>query len=263
MRRIALISDIHGNLAALQAVLDDIVSQQVDDLFCLGDVVGYGPEPAICMARVMEAVPPGHTIMGNHDNAVIHEPIGFNRSARQAALWTRQEVRTGPLRLFGGKRRRWNWLRSLPSTLNEGDALLVHASPRHHLEEYVLEEHTHGISFTGEDPHLLLEENFALVKSVCFIGHTHRPGVVTDGDYAWHSLADCDLQWTIDERKAIINVGSVGQPRDGNPKACYAIYDGQSVTWRRVEYDVERTRQLIYANPHLDNRLGDRLLEGR
>ncbi|MFW5882203.1 MAG: metallophosphoesterase family protein [Planctomycetota bacterium] len=263
MRRIAIISDIHSNIPALEAVLADIDSQQVEAIYCLGDVVGYGPDPAVCMAKVMDVVENGRTIMGNHDNAVIHEPIGFNRSARQAAIWTRQTVRAGFLDILGSKRRRWKWLRELPTSMAEEDVLFVHASPRHHLEEYLLEEHIYGVSFTGEDPSLLLEENFALVEHTCFIGHTHRPGVMVDGDYAWISLPDTAYRWTIDERKAIINVGSVGQPRDGDCRASYVVFDGESVVWRRIEYDIEQTRKRIYANDQLDNRLGDRLLEGK
>jgi len=194
---------------------------------------------------------------------VIHEPIGFNRSARQAALWTAKVAKPGPLTFFGKKRRRWKWLCSLRTTFREEDALFVHASPRHHLEEYILEEHTKGISTTGEDPQILLQENFEIVEHTCFIGHSHRPGLITGDDQAWHSLDDMDHHWNIDERKTLINIGSVGQPRDANPQACYVIFDGQEVRWRRVDYDVEATRRLIVENDVLDNRSGDRLLEGR
>jgi len=262
MRRIAIISDIHSNMAALNAVLADIASQHVDAVYCLGDVVGYGPEPAEAMRAVIAACQPGKVICGNHDHAVIHEPIGFNAEARNAALWTNQVVRASWFH-FGGRKGRWDWLRALPTTFTEDDVLFVHASPRQHLEEYVLEEHTQGRSFMGEDPKLLLDENFALVQHTCFIGHTHRPGVITGDDYKWHSLAALGQRWTIDARKTIVNVGSVGQPRDADPRACYVIYDGASVEWRRVAYDVERTRRLIHNNPMLGNHLGDRLLVGR
>ena len=109
----------------------------------------------------------------------------------------------------------------------------------------------------------MLDENFALVDHTCFVGHTHRPGVVTGDDYNWHGLQALNYRWSIDECKTIINVGSVGQPRDGDPRSCYVIYDGESVEWRRVEYNVEATRNLIYRNPNLGNHLGDRLTLGR
>jgi predicted phosphodiesterase len=263
MRRIAIISDIHSNMAALEAVVADIGTQRVDAVYCLGDVVGYGPQPVEAMKVIISICEPGKILCGNHDHAVVHEPIGFNAEARNAALWTNQVTRAGFMSFIGGKRRRWNWLRELPTSFTEGDVLFVHASPRQHLEEYILEEHTNGRSLMGEDPRQLLEENFALVDHTCFIGHTHRPGVITDGDYHWNSLQSLELRWKIDKRKTIINVGSVGQPRDGDPRACYVVFDGASVEWRRVAYDAEKTRQLIIANPMLGNHLGDRLLIGR
>jgi len=263
MRRIAIISDIHSNMAALNAVLTDIGAQRVDAIYCLGDVVGYGPQPVEAMRTIIKVCEPGKILCGNHDHAVIHEPIGFNAEARNAALWTNQTIRAGLLSWLGGKRKRWNWLRDLPTSFTEGDVLFVHASPRQHLEEYVLEEHTQGKSFMGEDPRQLLEENFALVPHTCFVGHTHRPGVITDGDFTWHSLQRMDYHWVIDKRKTIINFGSVCQPRDGDPRSCYVIFDGATVEWRRVPYDVEKTRKLILDNPMLGNHLGERLLVGR
>jgi predicted phosphodiesterase len=263
MRRIAIISDIHSNMAALDAVLADIAQQNVESIYCLGDVVGYGPQPVEAMKKIIEVCEPGKVLCGNHDHAVVHEPIGFNTEARNAAMWTNQVTRAGLMSFIGGKRRRWNWLRSLPTSFVEDDVLFVHASPRQHLEEYILEEHTQGRSFMGEDPKQLLDENFALVEHTCFVGHTHRPGVVTGDDHAWHSLASLNYHWTIDPRKTIINVGSVGQPRDGDPRACYVVFDGATVEWRRVAYEIEKTRELILANPMLGNHLGERLLVGR
>lgn len=262
MARIALISDIHASMAALDAVLSDIDGRQVDHIYCLGDVVGYGPQPAQAIDRVMDVCTAGKCITGNHDYAVVNEPIGFNRSARDAILWTNEVLRPGFFSL-GARRRRWRWLSRLGTTFKEDDVLYVHASPRQHLEEYILEEHTRGLSLTGEDPQALLDENFALVDHTCFIGHTHRPGVVSGDDLAWYPLAEIDFHWAIDERKTIINIGSVGQPRDGDPRACYVIFDGSDVWWHRVEYDIEATRRLIHANPRLENRLGDRLQAGK
>ena len=263
MPRIAIISDIHSNMAALDKVLADIDSQRVDGIYCLGDVVGYGPQPVQAMTKVLDVCVQGKVICGNHDHASIYEPIGFNKAARGAALWTNRQIRSGLFGWLSGKKRRWDWLRALPTSFVEGDVLYVHASPRNHLEEYVLEEHTQGRSYLGEDPRQLLDENFALVQHTCFIGHTHRPGVITGDDYAWHSLPQLSQRWTIDARKTIINVGSVGQPRDRDNRACYVIFDGASVEWRRVEYDIEATRRLILDNPELEDSLANRLLEGK
>lgn len=262
MSRIALISDIHSSMPALDAVLRDIDEQRVDRIYCLGDVVGYGPQPMECMQRVMDVCEPGCMIAGNHDHAVVHEPIGFNEKARRAALWTNSMVRAGWLS-FGSKKRRWRWLRDLPTQLVEGDVLYVHASPRDHLEEYLLEEYTRGISFLGEDPEVLLRENFALIEHTCFVGHTHRPGVITDEDFAWHGLSQIDYRWSIDERKTVINIGSVGQPRDGDSRSSYVIFDGESAEWRRVEYDINAVQERIRAIPELDNSLAERLAIGR
>lgn len=263
MRRIAIISDIHSNMAALNSVLLDIGGQNCDSIYCLGDVVGYGPEPVDAMGTVLDVCDPGRVICGNHDHASIYEPIGFNAEARQAAIWTNKQIKSGLIGFLTGKYKRWKWLKALPSSFTEADVLYVHASPRNHMEEYILEEHTQGRSYLGEDPQQLLDENFALIDHTCFVGHTHRPGVVSGDDYNWHSLQSLNYRWTIDERKTIINVGSVGQPRDGDPRSCYVIYDGESVEWRRVEYDVEATKRLIYANDHLGNHLGDRLVLGK
>lgn len=263
MARLALISDIHSNMAALHAVLRDIEAQGADAIYCLGDVVGYGPQPVEAMSTIMDVCAPGKVIAGNHDHAVVHEPIGFNARARQAVMWTNQQVRSGLLSLNLPKRRRWKWLCNLPTSFSEEDVLFVHASPRDHLEEYILQEHTRGISLMGEDPKRMLQDNFDLIQRTCFIGHTHRPGVVTGDDLKWHEIIELNYSWQIDERKTVINIGSVGQPRDNDPRACYVIFDGESVTWRRVEYDIQSVQQLIFSVEELDDALAHRLEIGR
>ena len=241
-------------------MLRDIDEQKVDAIYCLGDVVGYGPQPVETLARVIEVTASDKAIAGNHDHAVMEDAIGFNRSAREAVEWTREVLRPKWFE-FGSKRSNWKWLKRLPTIFEEDDVMFVHASPRQHLEEYVLEEHTQGMSYLGEDPETMLDENFQLVKRVCFIGHTHRPGVITD-DYGWHKPEDG--RWTLDDKqKVIVNIGSVGQPRDNDPRASYVIFDQESVEWRRIEYDIEGVRAKIAAQTRLDDRLGDRLVEGR
>lgn len=263
MPRVAIVSDIHSNMPALNAVLADIADQHVDAIFCLGDVVGYGPEPVDAMVKILDVCEQGRVICGNHDHASIYEPIGFNAEARKAAVWTNSQIKAGLFGWLTGKKKRFEWLKALPSSFEIGDVLFTHASPRNNLEEYILEEHTLGRSYLGEDPRQLLEENFALVRHTCFVGHTHRPGVITGDDFKWHSLQHLGYRWEVDHRKTIINVGSVGQPRDGDPRACYVVFDGGVVEWRRVPYDIEKTRKLIYDNPHLGKNLGDRLQVGR
>lgn len=249
----ALISDIHANLEALQAVLGDIQTQEVDEIFCLGDVIGYGPNPCECLDLVMR-----HTklcILGNHDQAALFDPEGFNHVALQAIYWTRDQLDRGP----GSPAQinaRWDFLGERPRKHTEGDFLFVHASPRDPTNEYVFPEYV----FDQRKMELL----FGKVDRFCFNGHTHLPGVFTTG-CEFISPEDCDHRFPLGKEKLIINVGSVGQPRDENPKSCYAIVDDDEmmVRYRRVEYDVEKTARKIYAEEELPNMLGDRLKHGR
>lgn len=263
MPRIALISDIHANLTALDAVLKDIGAQRIDAIYCLGDVVGYGPQPTETIDRIRSVCEPGKVILGNHDHAAMHLPQGYGAYAHQALIWTHGQIRPGLLGRMTGSSARWDWLGSLPTSCTEGDVLFTHASPRDHTNEYILEAHTQGRSYLGEDAKVFLDENFSRISHTCFIGHTHQPGVITGDDHVWHAPGSRGGRWGIDQRKAIVNVGSVGQPRDGDPRACYAIFDGESVEWRRIDYDIEQVRSLIYRNSSLADFLGDRLLKGR
>lgn len=249
----ALISDIHANLEALQGVLADIETQQVDEILCLGDVIGYGPNPCECLDLVMR-----HTklcILGNHDQAALFDPEGFNHVALQAIYWTRDQLDRGP----GSPTQinaRWDFLGERPRKHVEGDFLFVHASPRDPTNEYVFPEYV----FDQRKMELL----FGKVDRFCFNGHTHLPGIFTTG-CEFISPEDCDHRFPLGKEKLIINVGSVGQPRDENPKSCYAIVDDDEmmVRYRRVEYDVEKTARKIYAEDELPNMLGDRLKHGR
>jgi predicted phosphodiesterase len=261
MARIAIISDIHSNIAALEAVLKDIDAQKVDAIYCLGDVVGYGPQPVEAMTRILDVCQQGKVLLGNHDHASIYEPIGFNAAARGAALWTNKQIRAGLFSWLSGKKKRWEWLKALPTTITEGDVLFVHASPRNHLEEYVLEEHTQGRSYLGEDPRQLLEENFALVPKTCFVGHTHRPGVFT-ADRCFLAAGELPDGYDVSDGKYLINVGSVGQPRDRDPRACYTLFSGDAVYFRRVSYDIDAVAKRVRAIPELDPRFADRLFRG-
>jgi predicted phosphodiesterase len=263
MPRIALISDIHANLTALDAVLQDIHAQRVDAIYCLGDVVGYGPQPTEAIDRIRSVCAPGRVVLGNHDHAAIHLPQGYGAYAHQALIWTNRKIRPGLLSRMTGTSARWDWLGSLPTSFTEDDVLFTHASPRDHTNGYILEAHTHERSYIDEDATSTLDENFALIAHTCFIGHTHLPGIITGDVHQWYSPTGLGSRWTIDQRKTIINVGSVGQPRDGDPRACYAIFDKESVEWRRIDYDIEKSRSLIYNNDSLANFLGDRLLQGR
>jgi diadenosine tetraphosphatase ApaH/serine/threonine PP2A family protein phosphatase len=256
--RRAVISDIHGNLAAFMAVLGDVAAQEITDIICLGDVVGYGPEPAECVE--VAAARCRITLCGNHDAAVTGVAFGFNRYAREAIDWTRRQLKPGVFAL-PSTRARWEFLANLPQRLEEDGVLYVHGSPRDPVMEYIEEGDTADLGFGPSDK---IVKIFEALSGPCFIGHTHRPGVIT-ADYRWLAPKDLpDGVFAVEPgRKAIINVGSVGQPRDEDRRACYVVFDGERAAYRRVEYDYNRTREKMLAIPELDPRLGDRLGEGR
>ncbi len=246
----ALISDIHANLGALEAVLRDVRQQGIKEIFCLGDVIGYGPDPCECLDRVIRDCQ--ITILGNHDQAALFDPDGFNPVALQAVYWTRQQLENlGDAQAIN---RRWDFLGELPRTYNEGDYLFVHGSPREPTNEYVFPEDVYN--------QRKMEALFGRIVKYCFQGHTHIPGIFTL-EREFLTPDEIDHQFRLSEDKVMINVGSVGQPRDNDPRACYVVLEDDVLTFRRVDYDVEATAQKIYKTPDLDDMLGDRLRTGR
>lgn len=244
----AIISDIHGNLEALEQVLADIKSQNISDIVCLGDIVGYGPNPRECIDLVMENC--RACLLGNHDQGALFDPEGFNAGAERAIFWTRKMLeQAGPK-----SETRWEFLGELPRTFKEDPFLFVHGSARNPLNEYVFPEDIYN--------QRKMESIFALVDRYCFQGHTHIPGVFGE-DLTFVAPEDMDFHYTLGEAKVLINVGSVGQPRNGDNRASYITIDDSHVTFRRVEYDFETTAGKIYDIPDLDNFLGDRLRDGR
>jgi len=246
----ALISDIHSNLEALQAVLADIRDQGIAEVYCLGDIVGYGPNPRECIDLVMNCKV---CLLGNHDQGALFDPEGFNTGAERAIFWTREQLEGGGGDSSAGARR-WDFLGELPRNHQEGPLLFVHGSARNPLNEYVFPEDIYN--------RRKMEKIFALVERYCFQGHTHVPGVFTE-DFRFLSPDEIGNEHRLGEQKLMFNVGSVGQPRDGDPRACYVILEDELVRFRRVEYPFEETIQKIYAIPDLDNFLGDRLRDGR
>ena len=246
----ALISDIHSNLESLEAVLADIRAEGVSEVYCLGDVVGYGPNPRECIDRVMGCQ---LCLLGNHDQGALFDPEGFNSGAERAIFWTRNQLEdTGGD--AGDRHRRWDFLGELPRNHQDGELLFVHGSARNPLNEYVFPEDIYNKA--------KLEKVFALVQRHVFQGHTHVPGVFTES-YNFLSPEELNYEFRLPEEKTMINVGSIGQPRDGDPRACYVVLEDNLVHFRRVEYPLEKTVEKIYAIPELDNFLGDRLRDGR
>lgn len=252
MTRTAILSDIHGNLSALESVLEDVNGQNVDRIVCLGDVIGYGPSPCECLDHTMEFE---FCVLGNHDSSALFDPEGFNLAAEQAIFWTRAQVECGSDGPQASQRR-MQYLCSLPRMVDEGNVLFVHGSPRGPTNEYVFPEDTQNIK--------KMEKLFSLVPHLCFQGHTHVPGIFTS-DLRFIRPVDTDTGYGIADRsqRLMVNVGSVGQPRDGDPRSCYVILSEETVEYRRVDYDIERTVRAIEAEPELDDLLGYRLREGR
>ncbi len=244
----AIISDIHGNLEALTAVLHDIESQGIEEICCLGDVIGYGPNPRECIEACRNFK---FTLLGNHDNGALFDPEGFSSGAEKAIFWTRQQLED---KSFPGAEERWDFLAQLPRTVREDKNMFVHGSPRSPLNEYVFPEDIYN--------QRKIERIFGFIQFYCFQGHTHVPGIFTD-NCRFYSPSEISGQYTLSNQKLMINVGSVGQPRDNDPRSSYVILDGQEIEFRRVEYDPRPTREKILAIPDLDDFLGERLLEGR
>ena len=246
----ALISDIHSNIESLEAVLADIRDQGIGEIYCLGDLVGYGPDPREVIDEVMKCPV---CLLGNHDQGALFDPEGFNSGAERAIFWTRNQLENGP-GTSSERQRRWDFLGELPRSRLEGTLLFVHGSARNPLNEYVFPEDIYNKR--------KLEKIFALIPRHAFQGHTHVPGVFTE-NFNFFSPEELNNEYRLTEEKAMINVGSVGQPRDGNPRACYVVLEDDVVRFRRVEYPLEKTVAKIYDVPELDNFLGDRLRDGR
>jgi diadenosine tetraphosphatase ApaH/serine/threonine PP2A family protein phosphatase len=247
----ALISDIHGNVEALNAVLADIDSKGIPNVVCLGDIIGYGPDPCACLDIVQKRCE--WSLMGNHDFAVIYEPTHFNANAEAAAFWTRRQFELEPDPVQ--RRRRWEFLGNLKIRENFGDALCVHASPRKPINEYIFPDDV----ITAPSKLVQIFERF---ETKCFVGHTHVCGVFTQ-EPDFYPPADINGVYKFDDEKCIINPGSVGQPRDRDPRASYAIVYDDRVEFMRVEYDIPKVIAKVKAIDQLSDYLGLRLQEGR
>lgn len=256
--RVAVISDIHSNLAALRAVLAD--AGAVDETWCLGDLVGYGPQPNECIDELRQRDGRLLCIAGNHDHAAIGklDIDTFNDDAAQAVLWTAAQLTPAST----------TYLRGLREQRESNGFLLVHGSPRNPVWEYVVSRST-----AAENLALLRER---ALPDHCFLGHSHLPLVFAEGASSAAlpvvEYPPPDEPFLLGERALLINPGSVGQPRDGNPAASYLILDteARAVTYRRVAYDVASTQELMRVTQkqhgggrgRLSNRLIERLAHG-
>ncbi len=239
--RFAIFGDIHANLHALQAVLSDAKTQLCTHYVCLGDIVGYNAFPRECLRIVRSLECP--VVKGNHDEqaSMIAEKDGFNPLAEEAINWTRDQL----------SEEEKNWLRSLRLQRQVRDFTIVHATlDTPHKWGYVFNQLDAAASFSYQH------------TAVCFIGHTHTPrAYVRDGTVRTVPL---DILTLEQGKKYLINVGSVGQPRDGDSRAAYCIYDTNTneIELRRIDYDVEGAQNAI-IEAGLPAKLADRLDVGR
>jgi predicted phosphodiesterase len=230
----AIISDIHSNLEALQKALRLIDDQDVDEIICLGDIVGYGANPNECVDIVRSRC--SASILGNHDEAAldVSQAVDFNAVALKAVQWTAQEL-TNDSKSF---------LSSLLMTHTINDLLFVHSSPRSpELWDYIVDA---GDAATAMGH---------LEEKICFIGHTHIPVIFSRKGRT---------KLITKEDQFLVNVGSIGQPRDGNPMLAFGIFDSSSWEYHliRSEYDIQEAVEKINA-AGLPKVLGFRLLSGR
>ncbi|MEW5798480.1 MAG: metallophosphoesterase family protein [Bacteroidota bacterium] len=230
---IAIISDIHSNLEALTVVLNEIERLKIRQVYCLGDVVGYGANPNECIHLLWERNIP--CVAGNHDKAAIKEIDidDFSDAARSGIAWTRSVLTHESIQ----------YLKSLPLSLVEHGIMFVHSSPDEPQEfRYLIYPEDTLFSYK------------AFSVPLCVVGHTHRPVVFCEDMVSTHIVRD---------KKFIVNAGSVGQPRDGNWRACFMLVDTDawSIEYVRLEYDVKTAREKILA-AGLPKKLGDRLLVG-
>jgi predicted phosphodiesterase len=240
--RILVLSDIHANFTALETVLQD--AGPVDATWCLGDIVGYGPDPNECVALLRKQLNLT-CLLGNHDAAVLNRiPLEtFNNDARRSIEWIQRVITQDSVA----------FLKTLPEKIVINDVTLVHGSPRNPVWEYILDLYNAAQNFNHFD------------TPICMVGHTHLPiAYLAAGDPR-------DVRWVIPmekegliiENRAILNPGSVGQPRDHDPRASYALFDSDVKQWqiRRVEYDVRSVQKRIRA-ADLPARHALRLVEG-
>ncbi|MEW6556279.1 MAG: metallophosphoesterase family protein [Elusimicrobiota bacterium] len=242
--RYAIFSDIHSSIEALEAVLLEISKQNVDEYICCGDIVGYGPNPNECVEKIKTIKKGGERVdlkivAGNHDRASIglFDIEWFNDNAKAAVRWT-VSVLTDENKKF---------LLELPEKIVIADFTIVHGSPREPINEYLLKSTD-------------MAENLNFFSTqFCFIGHSHRPfiysaetGITIPGENETIEIAS----------KSIINVGSVGQPRDGDNRAGFLIFENNSVTFYRVEYDIKAVQEKM-RTATLPEYLIERLKYGR
>lgn len=240
----AILSCVHANLEAFGAVVEDATRRGVERIISIGDLVGFGPDPVGCVdfARTRCAI----ALKGCHDHALVEGGAHLPAATRDGIFWAREEL--GDERLA--------WLDSLPTSYEAAGIVFCHASPREHVSEYLFAEDVRRDARK-------LARAFEKTAKVVFVGHTHVPGIFLENPLRWTPAAQLEHYFHYKKgEKVIVNVGSVGQPRDGDPRACYLEVNKNELYWRRIEYDVQRVAAKIQANNRLTPSTAQRLLRG-
>lgn len=243
-QKIALISDIHANLEALESVLKEIEKYKPDKIICLGDIVGYGANPRECVELVRKNC--DVVLLGNHDEAVFSPEItdAFVEHARYSAEWTRAQLTEQDI----------EWLKTLPYTYQEGDYFFCHGAP------YSPEDYIYLV--TKEAGYWSLKFLESIQAKASLSGHAHITyifGFDLKGNFVVSAPSVIDFS---DFQTVAINVGSVGQPRDGNPKSAFGIIEDGRYMALRVQYDIEKASRKI-KEAGLPKILYERLFVGR
>lgn len=240
--RYGIFGDVHGNLEALDTVLNALSKEKIDRYLCVGDIIGYGADPLSCIDKVKTVT--GNIVSGNHEAAStgVFCVDYFNPYAKAAVLWTRESLRDEDT----------NFLKGLPTVFENDDLVMVHGS--------LNEPGKFNYIFSPLDS----KETFQLLnKTICFIGHTHSPQILVERDVIISQVYGHKAEIN-PEYKYVVNVGSVGQPRDGDVRAAYCIYNisSQTVQIKRVSYDIKSAQRKI-IDVGLPQFLAERLSAGR
>jgi diadenosine tetraphosphatase ApaH/serine/threonine PP2A family protein phosphatase len=255
--RIAVIADVRANEQALIAVLARIAQLQVDRIWCIGSLLSHGPDPAAVVDRIRSSPVGDRCFVGYPDTDILSDGAlqNFNTEARRSFTWARQRLRPKWWSKSATKRR-WVWLKSRPAFAVDGEWQLFSCSPECPYSGFL----PIFANLVDKEP---LKPHFTIVRRGAFVGTISWPGIVFDDDLTWNPTKGTDQQIAVAGRKFIACPGAVGQPRDGDPRACFAIFDGETITWHRVEYDIKETVKRISVVAELPDRYAQRLEQGR
>lgn len=268
--RTAIISDVHANFFALQSVFADIDAQKPDRIICLGDTIGYGPHPSFCLDLVRERC--SVVLAGSDEFALFAESESkafFSENIRKVLDWTRSELKSQTYDEVDVCDARWKWLKKMSNRYESGSVIYTFGSPVDGFRmpgnglldaEHILAE-DFSIEKTMGCTHKVLGA-FAAMQSLCFIGNTHRAGFGTSE--RWTRPSECSKITLDRNQKTIVNAGSVGQPRDGDPRACWVLFNESeySIEFRKVEYDIARAQAEFSKVPIIPANFSERLAKG-